>query len=206
MVGIPIGGSAITNTLTYDRRFLGWSKWTGIKPNSWTTFVDSSNDEHLYYAADDETKVYEVTLNTFNDDGAAITQSWTSKAFDLGDFSQKKRFVFIDLLFRQLRGDIDITIFADGDSEIKSVQISSTSAGGMGFETLGSELMGQGKSGDDTNTTSNVPYRVRVNTNARTLQVKVENSNANENFVLLGLKIGYYVFSPFLFDSSRKLQ
>lgn len=83
-------GGAVTNnkTLAYDRRYLAWTQVDYIKANAFTEYIDSSGAKHLYYAADDEAKVYEVSDSTYNANGTAIDAYWVSKAFDTGKFDK----------------------------------------------------------------------------------------------------------------------
>jgi hypothetical protein len=45
--------------------------------------------------------------------------------------------------------------------------------------------------------------RIKIGRNARTVQVRVYNENADENFTLMALSIGYVPRSPFNFESSK---
>lgn len=208
---IPTGGTTVNNkTLTYDRRFAAWSVWTNTNANSFTEFIDANNVRHLYYAADDEAKVYEIDTS-YSDNGSAISGYWTSKAFDLGDFSLYKQFIQVDLLFRQLAGSVTIELIADGNTTLKTSTISNISdvQGTVGYDGWGDPMWGQGvTTATSTSTgqvTQNVPYRIALNKTARTLKVKVSNANNNENFVLLGIKIYYRPYAPTKFPSSLKI-
>lgn len=205
-IGLPIGGSTVQNTLMYDRRYLAWSVWDFVAPNSFTVYTDADSEEHLYYLDDGGTQVYELVEGTYNDGGTAINGTWTSKSFDFRDWDVEKRFVYLDLHLRSLTGSLDISVFTDGDELTKTTSIAATGSSGLGVDIIGTQVIGTSGGTVSADTTTNVAYRVRVNKNARTIKVKISNNNTNENFVLLGLAIGYYPFSSFKFDSARKLQ
>lgn len=207
---VPQGGVTTNNqVLTYDRRYYAWSRHDTIHANHWTVYIDDTNQEHLYYAADDEPEVYEITESTYSDAGQPIDGYFTSKAFDLGNPDVYKQFLNIRLLFRQVRGAISIKVYTDGDTLVKETQITPASRAGsgtMGTQTLGKELLGgEVSTAVTTNTTTNVPYEVPVNKKARTIKVRVGNARNSENFVLLAIVVTYVPFSAFLFDSSKRL-
>lgn len=204
--GVPIGGSMITNTYAYDRRYLGWTKHSNLQPNSWTVFRDSSNVDHLYFACDNDTKVYEITPGTFSDDGSAISCTWVSKAFDMDEFSSRKRVAFVDLLFKQVSGQINITIYKEGGAVAANATINAASSGGMGTDVMGTVPLGETGAAASEASSQNVPYRVIVNANAKTVKVKLTNSRTNEYFILQAISIYYYDLTPYLFDSAQKLQ
>lgn len=205
---IASGGTAYNNkTLTYDRRYLGWSINDHIHANSFTEFIDSSGDRHLYYASDDEAKVYEIETGTYNSNGTAISSYWTSKAFDAGDFEIYKRWIDITLYFRQILGTITVTIYADNNDIVKQTTISSSTSatGSMGTSLIGEELLGGTGEASDGNSTNNIPYRIKINSKSRTLKIKISNDNVDENFTMLGFVITYIPYSHYSYPSSLKI-
>lgn len=205
---IASGGTTYNNkTLTYDRRYLGWSINDHIHANSFTEFIDSSGDRHLYYASDDEAKVYEIETGTYNSNGTAISSYWTSKAFDAGDFEIYKRWIDITLYFRQILGTITVTIYADNNDIVKQTTISSstTATGSMGTSLIGEELLGGTGEASDGNSTNNIPYRIKINSKSRTLKIKISNDNVDENFTMLGFVITYINYGHYSFPSTLKI-
>lgn len=208
-LGIPSGGVTTNNTtLTYDRRFLAWSKWTHITPECFTLYTDSSNTDTVYFTSASSAKVFKFTTN-YDSNGSAISAQWTSKAYDLGNFSEYKRWITLDILFRQLIGTITINIYTDNGNLLKTTTVSSSSVGGMGTNILGGGdwlggTVASGSSGTTTAST-NVPYRFRIATKSRIIKVQVSNARLNETFVILGLKLRYRPYSSFIFPSSLKV-
>lgn len=208
-LGVPSGGvSANNQTITYDKRFLAWSKLTHIMPEAMTVYTDSTNTDTVYFTSANSAKVYKFTAN-YDADGSAISAQWTSKAFDLGDFSGYKRWISLDVLFRQLVGTVTVNIFTDNGALLKTTSISSSRSGGMGTNILGGGDWLGGTVAASSNTAStastNIPYRFRINTKSRSIKVQVSNGRVNETFVVLGLKLRYRPYSGFIFPSSLKV-
>ena len=191
----PVGNSNTNNRVfTYHRQYTAWLQSNAIAANAFTTFIDSGNNEGLYYADDTQAQVWKQTSG-YTDDGEGIDMFWESKAYDLGKFDEVKRFIDFTLLFRQLRGSVKVTITIDGNRITKNYTIPGTSfSGGMGRGRLGRTLLGgkseRAKSASNV-VTSNIPIRLNVGENGRTIKVRVQNSTAGESFVLLGYNIGY---------------
>lgn len=211
---VSIGGTATNNsTLTYDRRYGAYSKWTNISANAFTEFIDSSNVSHLYYAADNEAKIYEIVQGSYTDNGTAISSYWTSKALNLGDFSLYKDILYIDFEFRTIVGSVTIDVYLDGNQLAASTSLAfaSDTTGTVGSEMWGDPVWGGSES--DTSTTvvaaasSNTPYRLPIlgNRTTRTVKVRISNTNNNEAFVFLGMKIYYRPYAPEKFPSNQKL-
>ncbi len=205
--GIPEGGATANNVvLTYDRRFLAWAR-NEFGAEAWTVYTDSNEVEHLCFTSSDSAKIFEID-NNYSDNGSAINSYWTSKAYDLGEFDLEKRWVDVTMLFRQISGTVTIQVFTDNDTLAASTTVEPSPTGGdMGTITLGLELLG-GNADDQvstTNNTTNIPYRLRISKNSRTVKLKISNNINNENFVLLGINWAFYPFSHFKFPSENKL-
>jgi len=192
---VPVGNNATNNRVyTYHRNYTAWLQQDNINANAFTTFIDEGNEEDLYYADENTATVWRQTSG-YSDGGEGIGMYWESKAYDFKAFDVVKRFIDITLLFRQLRGSVKVTITIDGGRIVKNYNISGNSfSGGLGRAGIGRALLG-GSSETGTSpaalTTNNVPIRINVGENGRTVKIKVENSNPGENFVLLGYNIGY---------------
>lgn len=211
-LGVPEGGTTTNNLLwTYDRRYQSWSKSavSSFDAEAFTVFIDSSSRERMFFTSADSAKVFEVT-QAYNDNNTAIDAFWQSKAFDNGEFDITKRWLYVDLQFRQVSGSISISIFTDNDTLAASASIPApTSAGEIGTMLLGEELLGgdpadQVYSGTTTGSV-NVPYRIPIRKNSRTIKIKVANSTVNQNFILTGIIFGFIPFSQYKFPAANKL-
>lgn len=208
-LGVPAGGVTANNqTLTYDRRFLAWSKQTHVQPECFTLYTDSTNTDTIYFTSSSSAKVFKMTTN-YDSNGSAISAQWTSKSYDEGDFNSYKRWVDVTLLLRQLIGTITITVITDNGTIAKTTTVSSSTSGGLGTNILGGgdQLGGQVSSGSSGTSTSstNIPYRLRLNIKSRTIKIQVSNGRVNETFTLLGLSFRYRKYSPFSWPSSLKV-
>lgn len=206
---VSIGGTTTNNyTLTYDKRYQAWSRWTNVNANAFTIFFDSNNTKHLYYAADDEAQVYEIDTG-YTDNGTAIDSYWISKAVNFGDFALTKQLLYVDVEFRTLSGTATITVITDGNVTAKSSQISSSSAdttGTWGDEMFGSPMWGGSNAATTSTvsaTSSNAPFRIQVNKPTRTVKLKIANGNNSENFVFLGFKLYFRPYAQQKFDASH---
>lgn len=206
---VPYGGTAYNNRLlNYDRRYLSWSRGDSVDTNAWCEYVDDSNAKHLYYASDSEPEVYEVTTS-YNDNGEAIDAYWASKAFDAGEFEIYKHWIDVTLLFRLVSGTVDVAVISDTGEVIASSAVTSVQdlIGTVGYDTFGDYLVG----GDISTTTgtgpqtNNVPYRLDINKDSRTIKVRVSNNVINETFTLLGFIVTYRPYSHYQFPSSQRL-
>lgn len=211
-LSVPEGGTSTNNIVwTYDRRFLAWSKTktSTMNAESFTVYVDSDSRELLLFTASDTSKVYKVT-QSYNDNGSAIDASWTSKAFDIGEFDITKRWLYVDLQFRRLTASLDIELYSDNDTLAASTSIPAPdSTGEIGTVLMGEEGLGgwpevQTYSGTTTGSI-NVAYRIPIRKKSRTMKVKISNSENNQNFVLTGIIFGYESFTQYKFDSAYKL-
>lgn len=208
---ITSGGATTNNkTLVYDRRYLAWSQVDYIKANAFTEFIDSSGAKHLYFAADDEAEVYEISESYYNANGTAIESYWVSKAFDNGKFDLSKRWIDVTILFRQLSGTVTITVYSDDDSIIKTATIgtSSTAEGSIGDITFGDASFGGEVDSTTTSTGTtnfNVPYRMKISKKSRTIKLKIECNGENDTFAVLGFVFSYVNYSHYTFPSSLKI-
>lgn len=208
-LGIPAGGVTSNNvTLTYDRRFLAWSKWTHVQPECFTIYTDSTNTDTVYFTSATSANVYKFTTN-YDANGVAISAQWTSKAYDSGDFNSYKRWVDVTILLRQLVGTLTITIITDNGTISKTTSISSSQSGGLGSHSLGGGdwlggTVSAGSTGVSTSST-NIPYRLRLGIKSRSIKIKVSNGRVNETFTVLGLSFRKRDYSPFSWPSSLRI-
>jgi hypothetical protein len=210
--GVPAGGTPVNNsTLTYDRRFGAFSMWTHVQPEAFVVAIDSNNVEHLYFTAANAQKIYELD-NSLSADGAPITASFTTKAYDLGDLDRYKRWIDATLYLRQLVGSLNIDIITDNGVVEQNFYIpGSATRGGFGRFMFGEPMMGGDVEGTDSAAVStstlgsNIPYRMKLSIKSRTIKLRFSNDNANENFRVLGWKFAYRDYSHFTFPSSLKV-
>src|SRR3990167_3581432 len=209
---ISVGNAAMNNrAVTYQRQYGAWFPHNNVQANAFTAFIGADNEEHLYYADENDPKVWKQTTGYAHGTNT-IAMFWESKSYDFGKWALYKRFIDVTLLFRQLSGSVDVTITIDGSKASLTKTIPGTRfAGGMGRGLLGKTLFGGASEsgvGDSSSTTTNIPIRIdlsELSQPGRAIKVKVANSNVNENFVLLGLEFGYRPYGRSTFDSALRV-
>jgi hypothetical protein len=205
----PTGtSSSISKVLTYDRRFQAFTVWQQFNASAMVKWIDSNNEEQLYFLDDDGTQVYMRVAGTYNDAGSAIEAWVTGKAQDVGNPDITKFWVDLRLIFRRLVGTVTLTIYSDDNQTVGSTTIGSGSTRGMGLNMLASFMLGtDGEDPDTSGVTSfaDSPQSIGLNLDSRTINFKVYNNRLNENFVLLGMVYAYYPKSHYVFDSSKKI-
>lgn len=193
MLSIPQGGTTYNNTvLVYDRRYTCWSKWDGIRPNSFAVYVDPNNAEHVYFADDNSGTIWEMFVG-LNDGGTAVSAQWTSKAFTFKENDKTKRWDRIIHFFRKVYGNVTISLIIDGDTIPKTVSLgtSSSSSRGIGTDLIGKTIVGQDGSTGAVSvglTAETEPVETRLKKRGRTLKIKYSNNNVDETFTMLGFK------------------
>lgn len=213
---VPTGNSTTNNKVfTYHRQYTGWFQSQNMNANAFTQYIGLDQEEGLYYADDILPQVWMQTTGWADGVGTASPQAipfyWESKAYDFSTFDVQKRFVDVTLLFRQLSGNVKVTITIDGNRIIKTYNIPGTSfAGGMGRGLLGRSLLGgkteAGALGTTSSTiTNNIPIRLNVGENGRTIKIRVENGNKDESFTLLGYNFGYRPYGRNNFPSELRV-
>lgn len=209
ILAVPTGSSsAIAKTITYDRRFQAYSVWTNFNAQAMVKFINSDNEEHLYFLSDDGTQVYRVSPGTYSDNGSAIEAYVLSKAQDAGNPDITKFWVDLRLIFRRLTGQVTLTVYSDDGAQVGTGTIGSGSTRGAGMTMLGTTMLGtdgQTSSSTDSTTFSDVPQSVVLNLDSRTIKFRIYNNEVNQNFVLLGMVYAYYPKSHYVMDSSRKI-
>jgi len=208
ILAYPVGSSAISKTMTYDRRFQAYSLWTNFNAQAMVRYIDSQNNEDLYFLDDGGTQVYKRVTGTYNDNGAAIEAYIVSKAQDLGNPDITKFWVDLRLIFRRLSGQITFTVYQDDGVTVGSAVIGTISSRGMGLNMLGTVILGLDGEAPSTSSTASFidnPQSIGLNLDSRTIKYKIYNNRIDENFVLLGTIYAYYPKSHYVFDSSAKI-
>ena len=208
ILAYPVGSSTISKTMTYDRRFQAYSLWTNFNAQAMVRYIDTSNNEDLYFLDDGGTQVYKRVAGTYNDNGAAIEAYIVSKAQDLGNPDITKFWVDLRLIFRRLSGQITFTVYQDDGVTVGTATIGTISSRGMGMNMLGTVILGLDGEAPSTSTTASFidnPQSIGLNLDSRTIKYKIYNNRIDENFVLLGTIYAYYPKSHYVFDSSAKI-
>lgn len=220
---VPTGNSTFNNiTIFYDKRYDAWSKCDYIHANDFTMYEDSNLNQHLLYTDSNGANVWELSASVSTNNSSAIDSYWQSKAYDGGMPELYKFWIDLTLYFRSIPGTVTVTVYGDQGAMIHQSTIQGGGVqlnGGIGATgPIGSELFGGNSSlntvGDpfpansstsSTLATANVPYRILLSTQQRTIQVKVEEATTN-TFGYLGHALTYRPMSHFVWNSAYTAQ
>ena len=182
-----------TKTVVYDRERLSWiGPWTQ-DANVFDVYYDSSSNEHLVFGSNVSPYVVEYSSDYGDDNGVAITTTLRTKKSDFGDWSKFKDIKKIDTQFRNVSGDVNVSVrLQQRDGQVvtaKSFSLNQT-AGNSGW---GSYLWGNALWGDSPETggavDTNEIYRwFNLNKASRNIQMIVQTNNRNDNYELLSFK------------------
>lgn len=210
--------------IVYDRRFYAWAYWTNITANDFLVFKDKDNDKRSYFYFTDysTSKVHYFTPGVYNDNGAAISAAYVTRAFEGKKVDREKFWYVIRPIFRLTTGTVQISYTTENGSEGKPVGINPTNVGGLGLDQIGAVLFGTSQQdtytdadlgiGDTGDTTSSetdqthTVFDIGINLDSRTLKVKFENDGLNETFSLLGWSIMYQEKDPQRFSGAYTIR
>lgn len=172
--------STINDTvLVYDVVAKAWTVFDGVQASCFATYRSGGEDELFFGEADADSKVYELYQGT-DDNGSAISFSYTTKSFDDGQPQAEKKYklFYLDI---EASGDHEIKVeYAVDGGEFATLGTLNLNPGGwiLGTSTLPVTL----KSGGliDANTLI-IPNRgryikFRFTNNAANEEIKIFNS------------------------------
>lgn len=178
--------------LVYDRQrscFAGlWRLPFGI--TKWKQYFDTSGNEKWIAGATDG-NIYEFSPSYISDNGTTITKIMRTKREAI-DWSMMKMLKLVYFLFRNVRGQVNVNILAegrDGNTTVtKNFALTSTQGTtGWGTDQWGTQQWGQTEasivlSGEELARYSLIYKQFRV------LQIEVTTTQSNSNFEFLGFK------------------
>ena len=206
---MPTTTGVLDKSVVFHTEYKGWSIWKNTVSDSLLRYVNTSDEEYLLYLSSGGTQIYKFTPDVYSDNGLPIECYLLSKVFDFANPDITKYFLDIGLMFRSVNGQINIQIYTDGTTLFGNEDVglaNNNASDGMGISMIGSAVLGTGGgTANDAGTVSDDVYRVVLKTKATSIRFRLENSRNNEYFILLGYIFGFYPYSHFLFDSSKKI-
>ncbi|PWT73670.1 MAG: hypothetical protein C5B59_12820 [Bacteroidetes bacterium] len=186
-------------TLMYDRERSAFGKWkTPWGITKWLRYFDGSATE-TWLAGSDSTAgigkptIYWMSPSFISDNGAAIGKVLQTRKEDMGDWSIFKVLKLFYVLFRNVRGNVNVALRIENRSGItiqaKTFAIAGQlGTGGWGDDQWGSQQWGQSEAtivitGDELARYSNIFKNVRV------AQVQVSSTDANANWEFLAVRM-----------------
>lgn len=181
-----------------DTRFGAWTYWEGINANCFSTFINSSGDENLYFGDEDDGDVVKMFTTAKNDRDTAIDVNWATKAFNQKTFHRFKDYYNPVVQFKDvtISGAISGDVITDGAivSAYFTVNTVNTGGTGVGFELVGQLLPGAGTGGTPSSTYSSDQI-VELDTfqNARSIKYEFRSSTINADYKFLAITHQYAI-------------
>lgn len=193
--GIPMGsaGAGITSCIAYNEKYAAWSEWYGLTPLVWAKFIDSSNQERLFYGDCQSGNVVECWQGT-SDRGSPIVWRVATKQFDMNRPHQYKTFSRVYFIFGSVTGTgTRITLVEDGErSQVPLALYANAGDMGFGVDEWGTMEFGD-SSGEYTGDVSGliVRYVDLGNKDLFSLQAVLSNNGLSDLVEFMGIYVEY---------------
>lgn len=112
----------------YDRERLGFYTWTSVYPNLSMVWYDSSLTERFLYADGYDGRVTRFDSNLTTDKGTPITWQFRLKDLTLETHFDYKKFKWIDMRLRNVKGTSTMNIYSDATTLMHSTSVSGETA------------------------------------------------------------------------------
>jgi len=210
MCAVPKNGSSVNNrTWVLDTRFGAWVYWEGFTPNMFTSFLDDTGSESLYFADEESGYMVKMFTGNYNDNGSAIDIAWSTKAFNQGQFNKFKRYHNPTFQFKGVKASTRLNgyIYLDGVENAASFTINqqTLSGGGAGMVIPGFTLVGDAPS--TTNSTNvestDIPVEIYDILRSRSIKYAFTCNAINSYFKFLSLVHVYAINEKRLDDIYR---
>lgn len=183
-----------------DTRFGAWVYWEGIKPNCFSTYVDTNGSEYLYYGDESSGYVKQMFVDTRSDAGTAISVEWATKAFNQKAFHKYKKYFDPTFQFKSVTtsGALTGDIIIDGliVSATFAVNQQSTGGAGVGAMLVGFNLPGDAPLGVSSQLiSSDIVVEVKMIRKSRSIKYRFRSNSASARYKFLSLANTYQVLS-----------
>jgi hypothetical protein len=188
-------------TMVYDyQRACFYGPWkTPFGITKWLRYFDSDGSERWLAGADDG-YVYEMASSYISDSGTIITKTLRTRKEDFGEFNQMKMMKYMYLLFRNVRGQTNVSLLAEGRDGNTTVTKNFTLSSSMGSSGWGNDQWGQALFGDTEATVSVTGEELAryslLFKQFRVFQIEVTTTVANSNFEFLQFKTSAVPLGP----------
>ncbi|RMF57661.1 MAG: DUF1093 domain-containing protein [Bacteroidetes bacterium] len=179
-----------------DIRFGGWVYWTGdpMRCTIYETYDDGTSVK-LYGGSNHDGYVIELFKNDKNDNGSAFTSIVGTKFYNGKMFDVDKVWRNPSLWFKYINGgaSLDIETWVDGNQQIGTVSITTSSAGaGVGADLAGGFMAGTMSSSFTVATEqADVPVEIQLVKISRSLGFYIIDRNINTDWLFMGLHLLY---------------
>lgn len=197
---IPKEGSTTNDRIwCLDTRFGAWVYWEGVKPNCFSTYVDTDGSEKLYFGDEESGLVKQMFVDTRSDSGSTISVEWATKAFNQKNFKKTKKYFHPSFQFKNVSvsGALEGDIILDGVSVTANFTVNQQSTGGAG---VGATIPGFHLVGDAPNSTnldeslsSDVPVNLVMVRDARSIKYRFRSNSNRARYKFLSLMHEYAI-------------
>ena len=183
----------LNKTMVFDTERAAWTGPWSVDAQVFEVFFDGSNNEHLLYGNDDSVNVDEYSSDFVDDKGTAIQTILKTRQEDFGDWSLFKNIKNIFTEFRNITGlvSVDIALEQRSGSVVTAKSfnvVPNTGSSGWGADMWGSTLWGNSATAGGGSDTQQTIRWANLNKAARTMQMTINTTSANDNYELLGIR------------------
>lgn len=189
MIAFP----GINKMMVFDRERVAWLGPWSIDGNVFEKYYDSDNNETLLMGKDDGPGVVDFNENYTTDEGSTIATTMRTKKEDFGDFTSFKNIKNLFTQFRNVSGNVDVEVTLEERNGNVVTSESFNINPNLGNSGWGADMWADaqwgdtGEDGGGTDITDIIRW-VTLNRSARTMQITVKTSSANDNYELLGFR------------------
>lgn len=192
-------GSTVNDRIwILDTRFGAWVHWDDLKPNFFTTFIDTDGSMKLLYGDEVSGYFQEMFRAERNDNGSAISVEWATKSFNQKQFRKFKDYYDPSFQFKDVTvsGALQGDIIIDGAIVNANFTINpqSTGGAGVGVMLVGFHVPGEAPGGTVASEfSSDVPVQVETLQTARSIKYAFRSSTINARYKFLSAAHQYQI-------------
>jgi hypothetical protein len=193
----PIDNSGVNKKeIVYDRERRAWvgPNTYPAAPGVYEVYYDEANNERLLWGDTNDNFVSEYSRAHVNDKDIKIQTSLLTKKTDFDNTFRFKQVKDVYTNWRGVRGSPFVNVILETrDGAVGSAQqfsITSSSGGvGWGFDKWGTFKWGTTAGAGDSEASTDLAKRTRVNKVARTAQLEITTTGNNDSYELLGIQL-----------------
>ncbi len=192
-ISVPTTTTGNTKTIIYDLERVNWTVDWNIGAKQFLEYTDSDGDTHFLYIPVGGTQFAEISEHISGHLGSAFSTSYVSGRIPLSKLW--KDFVKINKVYLKLgspRGSINFEVSGTQKNapftSLGTATITPMSAyTGMGFDIMGSVLMGDTAGSPSTFSDSSDPRYVKIRKRLRDIQFRITTNSYDSDYVLQGI-------------------
>lgn len=196
---VSTSGSSVNDRVwKLDTRFGSWVYDEDYTAGGFVKWIDSNDDEKLYFCDESTGYLQEMFVSDRNDNGSAIDVEFGTKSFNQKTFQKYKKYYNPTFQFKNISraGGVNGYIYLDGavlDSQF-SVNQQSLGGAGVGVYLIGSTLPGEAGGGTVVEgVSSDVVQEIRTVSKARSIKYIFKSSALNAKYKFLSLAHDYKI-------------